>query len=58
MSHGRVELGIGAGWFAEEHRAYGYPFDSPKVRSDRLEEGIHALRLLLTQGVSNYSGTH
>ena len=58
VSNGRVELGIGAGWFLEEHTAYGYPFDSPKVRSDRLEEGIDALRLLLTQEVSNYSGTY
>ncbi len=58
VSHGRVELGIGAGWHAAEHEAYGYPFDSPKVRSDRLEEAIQALRLLLTQEVSNYSGDH
>jgi len=58
LSHGRVELGIGAGWHTAEHTAYGFPFDSPKVRSDRLEEGFEALRLLLSQEVSNYSGTH
>ena len=58
VSSGRVELGIGAGWFAEEHTAYGYPFDSPKVRSDRLDEGVQVLRLLLTQEVSSFSGAH
>ena len=58
LSHGRVELGIGAGWHAAEHAAYGYEFSSPKVRSDRLEEGIQALRLLLTQEVSSFEGEH
>ena len=58
ISHGRVELGIGAGWHVAEHAAYGYSFDSPKVRSDRLEEGIQALRLLFTDEVSNFDGEH
>jgi F420-dependent oxidoreductase-like protein len=38
MSGGRVELGLGAGWFAEEHAAYGIPF--PDKRMDRLEEQL------------------
>ncbi|MFI2345490.1 LLM class F420-dependent oxidoreductase [Streptomyces sp. NPDC019443] len=38
MSGGRVELGLGAGWFEEEHKAYGIPF--PKERSARLEEQL------------------
>ncbi|MHC0429146.1 LLM class F420-dependent oxidoreductase [Streptomyces sp. O3] len=38
MSGGRVELGLGAGWFGEEHRAYGIPF--PKERFARLEEQL------------------
>ncbi|ARP72832.1 LLM class F420-dependent oxidoreductase [Streptomyces pluripotens] len=38
MSGGRVELGLGAGWFEEEHRAYGIPF--PKERFARLEEQL------------------
>ncbi|MEV6707086.1 LLM class F420-dependent oxidoreductase [Micromonospora wenchangensis] len=40
MSGGRVELGIGAGWFAEEHTAYGIPFPSMGERFDRLEEQL------------------
>ena len=58
ISHGRVEVGLGAGWQVPEHMAYGYPFDSPKARSDRLEEGIEALRMLFTEDVSNYSGNY
>ncbi|MET9612137.1 LLM class F420-dependent oxidoreductase [Kitasatospora indigofera] len=38
MSNGRVELGLGAGWYAEEHAAYGIPF--PKERFGRLEEQL------------------
>ena len=40
MSRGRVELGIGAGWFAEEHAAYGFPFPGAPERFDRLEESL------------------
>ncbi|WP_188542745.1 LLM class F420-dependent oxidoreductase [Rhodococcoides trifolii] len=40
MSGGRVELGLGAGWFAEEHAAYGIPFPSVGERFDRFEEAL------------------
>jgi F420-dependent oxidoreductase-like protein len=40
MSGGRVELGLGAGWFADEHRAYGVPFPPLGERFDRLEEQL------------------
>jgi F420-dependent oxidoreductase-like protein len=38
MSGGRVELGLGSGWFEREHDAYGIPFPSVGERFDRLEE--------------------
>ena len=38
MSGGRVELGLGSGWFEAEHTAYGIPFPSVAERFDRLEE--------------------
>ncbi|HYF72716.1 MAG TPA: LLM class F420-dependent oxidoreductase [Nocardioides sp.] len=40
MSGGRVELGIGAGWFEAEHTAYGIPFPSTGERFDRFEEQL------------------
>jgi F420-dependent oxidoreductase-like protein len=40
MSGGRVELGLGAGWFEQEHRAYGIPFPDTRERFDRLEEQL------------------
>lgn len=43
MSGGRVELGIGAGWYEAEHRAWGIPFPPLAQRFDRLEEQLEIL---------------
>src|SRR5688572_20032201 len=40
MSGGRVEFGLGAGWYEAEHSAYGVPFPSTRERFDRLEEQL------------------
>ena len=40
MSGGRVDLGLGAGWFEQEHKAYGIPFPPTKERFDKLEEQL------------------
>src|SRR3984957_11517594 len=40
MSGGRVELGIGAGWYGSEHAAYGIPFPPTRERFDRLAEQL------------------
>ena len=40
MSGGRVELGLGAGWYEPEHHAYGIPFPPTAERFDRLEEQL------------------
>ena len=44
MSGGRVELGLGAGWFEAEHHAYGIPFPDTKARFDNLEEQLAIVR--------------
>ena len=43
MSGGRIELGLGAGWYAEEHAAYGIPFPPVAERFDRLEEQLEII---------------
>ncbi|BBZ26728.1 LLM class F420-dependent oxidoreductase [Mycolicibacterium madagascariense] len=43
MSGGRVDFGIGAGYFEAEHRAYGIPFPPAGERFDRLEESLEAM---------------
>src|SRR3954452_2234310 len=40
MSGGRVELGLGTGWFDDEHKAYGIPFPPLGERFERLEEQL------------------
>ena len=62
MSGGRVELGLGAGWFADEHYAYGFPFP-PSVgeRLSRLEEQLQIIAGLWATPVGerfHYRGHH
>ena len=61
MSGGRVELGIGAGWYEAEHTAYGIPFPSTGERFDRLEEQLAIITGLWEsppdEGFS-FEGTH
>jgi alkanesulfonate monooxygenase len=61
MSGGRVELGLGAGWFAEEHLAYGIPFPPTGERFDRLEECLAVVKGLWGTPVGEryaYEGSH
>ena len=44
ISNGRVELGVGAGWYEAEHDAYGLPFPSPRDRLDELDSQLAAIR--------------
>ncbi|MEV7236660.1 LLM class F420-dependent oxidoreductase [Streptomyces sp. NPDC051020] len=59
MSGGRVELGLGSGWYAEEHAAYGIPF--PKEKFGRLEEQLAVVTGLWNTPVGerfNYDGMY
>jgi F420-dependent oxidoreductase-like protein len=61
MSGGRVELGIGAGWYAAEHDAYGIPFPATRERFDRLEEQLAIITGLWETPVGekfSYEGTY
>jgi len=59
MSNGRVELGLGAGWYEEEHKAQGLPFPDVVARFDILEESLEVLNGIwnLDEGeLFNYRG--
>jgi F420-dependent oxidoreductase-like protein len=56
LSHGRADLGLGAGWHQPEYDAYGIPFPSAGVRLRQLDEGIQCVRLLLTQDTADFEG--
>jgi F420-dependent oxidoreductase-like protein len=61
MSGGRVELGLGAGWFDREHEAIGLPFPPTKERFERLEEQLAILTGLWStpSGTAfDYAGRH
>ena len=58
MSQGRLVLGIGAGWHAEEFRAYNFPYGSRKERVDQLIETITILRLMWQGGPATFQGEH
>ncbi|MEX0864112.1 MAG: LLM class F420-dependent oxidoreductase [Acidimicrobiia bacterium] len=58
ISGGRLEMGIGAGWYEHEHDGYGYPFLPPGQRLGMLREGVEIMRAMWTEEVVDYSGKH
>jgi F420-dependent oxidoreductase-like protein len=61
MSGGRIELGLGAGWFQEEHDAYGVPFPPLGERFDKLEEQLQVITGLWSAPVGEtfaFGGDH
>jgi len=58
ISGGRAEMGIGAGWYEHEWRAYGYGFPSAGDRIGQLDEGVQIMRQLWTTGTATLHGKH
>jgi alkanesulfonate monooxygenase SsuD/methylene tetrahydromethanopterin reductase-like flavin-dependent oxidoreductase (luciferase family) len=58
ISGGRVEMGIGGGWYEHEWRAYGYGFPSAGDRLGQLDEGVQIMRQLWTEGKATLDGKH
>jgi alkanesulfonate monooxygenase SsuD/methylene tetrahydromethanopterin reductase-like flavin-dependent oxidoreductase (luciferase family) len=58
LSGGRLVLGLGAGWNAQEHRAFGIPFPPLTERMHMLEEGIEVILRLLGDGPAHFAGRY
>jgi F420-dependent oxidoreductase-like protein len=58
ISGGRVELGLGAGWMEDEHRAYGFPFPSLSERLEHLAEQLEIVHRLWTEDDVRFDGRH
>jgi alkanesulfonate monooxygenase SsuD/methylene tetrahydromethanopterin reductase-like flavin-dependent oxidoreductase (luciferase family) len=58
LTRGRVILGIGAGWQADEYLAYGYPYPDGTTRVEQLGEAIDVLRAMWARSPATYEGRH
>ena len=58
VSGGRLELGMGAGWYDAEHRAYGFPVHDVRTRMDILEEQVEVVSRLLGPSAFSFAGDH
>jgi F420-dependent oxidoreductase-like protein len=59
MSGGRVELGLGTGWYEREHEAFGIPFPPTRERFDRFEEQLAIIKGLWTaEEAFSFEGAH
>src|SRR4051794_17477372 len=58
VSHGRLEIGVGAGWNEEESEAYGIELGSLTERFDRFDEAVEVLVSLLTNETTTFSGKY
>lgn len=58
ISGGRIQMGIGGGWYEHEWRAYGYGFPSAGVRLGRLDEGVQIMRDAWRDGKVSFDGRH
>ena len=58
ISGGRLEWGIGAGWYENEFRGYGYSFPQPKDRIGMLKESVEIVKSMWTQTETTYDGNY
>jgi len=58
ISGGRLEMGIGAGWYEHEHDGYGYEFKSPGGRLGMLREGVEIMKAMWTENEVTYDGEY
>jgi probable F420-dependent oxidoreductase len=58
LSGGRLDLGLGAGWYEDEYRAFGYEFGDTGYRFELLEETLVVLGLLFGEGPATWEGRH
>ena len=58
ISGGRLDWGIGAGWYENECLGYGYDFPSPKERIAMLRECVEIVKMMWSEPETNYDGTY
>jgi len=57
LSHGRLNVGIGAGWYEHEYRAYGYAYPDAPLRLRQLREAVQIMLAMWTEQEAHFDGT-
>jgi F420-dependent oxidoreductase-like protein len=58
ISHGRLTFGVGAGWYEDEYRSFGYEFASGPERLRQLEEALHIITSMWTEPSTSFDGKY
>src|SRR5690349_1599388 len=58
LSHGRLNFGIGAGWYEHEYRAYGYEYPDAPTRLRYLREAVQVILAMWTQEEAHFEGKY
>ncbi len=58
MSDGRLDFAVGAGWYEEEYKSYGYEFPSTATRIEQLREAVRIIKALWTEERATFKGKH
>ena len=58
ISGGRLDWGIGAGWYENEYKGYGFEFPAPKVRIGMLREAVEIVKSMWTEVETTYDGRY
>src|SRR5689334_7274604 len=58
LSHGRLNFGIGAGWYEHEYRAYGYEYPDAPTRLRYLREAVQGILAMWTQEEAHFEGKY
>jgi len=58
ISNGRLEFGIGAGWFEHEYKSYGYQFDGASTRIEQLDESLIIIKKMWQKEKASFKGKH
>src|SRR6266436_5349186 len=58
LSHGRLNVGIGAGWYEHEYRAYGYAYPDAPLRLRHLREAVQVMLAMRKEQEAHFEGTY
>lgn len=58
ISGGRLDFALGAGWFEQEYKSYGYPYPDTKIRIEQLSEAVRIIKKMWSEEKPSFSGKH